>query len=442
MIAATAARAAGGRVSAAVDAASGGPHTRRVRISLVVACGLASISVAAAQPIDPYAPAPAPAPARDVDLDTAVAAGLVARAEALVADGADGDARILVTEALAREPGPPVAEQARALLAAIDARLIKALPPTVVTPPPVEPTRPIEDLEPPPLDVDTVDGGDRRGDGRWPLGFYGALGGAAIGLAVAGGDADGDLQPVAGLAGAVVGGALGVGLARARDVDRVDAHLLGSGLVWGGVAGALFADVVSGLDDTTGTDIAVGAGVGAVGGAVLGMALRDDALTVGDAALIDAGAAVGTLVGFQLGVAMQPPESEAYTLNATVGAIAGYGAGHWLARRTDASPGRVARVLATGVVGAALPWVLYTGISDGTTDDDEQAMAWLSMAGLAGGLYLGARWTRGDAAATGVDDAPLALLRRTSAGRWSVGGPSLAPARGGGAVVPIAAGAW
>lgn len=416
-----------------------------MRPSLVVASLCGAVGLAAAQPIDPYAPtAPSP-PARDVELDTAVAAGLVARAEALVASGDDGNARILATEALAREPAAPVADRARALLAAIDARLIKALPPTVApptprpaVPPAAVPVRPEPDDDPPVLDELPA-----RPRGALALGFYGALGGAALGLGLSDDDGDGEPEALGAVAGGAVGGALAYGLARLRGYDAAAAHQLGSGLLWGGVAGALFADVVSGLEDTTATDLAIGAGAGAVGGAIIGLGLRHDDLTVGDAAVIDVSAALGTVVGLQLGAAMQPPETEAYTLNASLGAIAGYGVGHWLARRLDVSAGRAAKVGALGAIGAGAPWLLWMAVADDASDDDEQAFAWLSMAGLAGGLYLGTRWTRDDVGA-GPDDAPPALVRRSSRGGWTLGGPTLTPTRGRGrgAVAPLVAGAW
>jgi hypothetical protein len=226
----------------------------------------------------------------------------------------------------------------------------------------------------------------------------------------------------------------------------VSAHLIGAGVVWGGVAGGLFADVVSGLEDSTADDIAVGSAVGAVGGAVLGAGLRTGELTLGDAAVIDATAALGTIAAFQLGLAMAPVETEGYTLNGAIGALGGFVVGHLTARRIDVTPARVAKVTALGAAGAALPWLLWAGSSDDTTDDDEQAFGLLSLAGLAGGVYLGVRITHDADDSSGRDDAPVALLRKSERGGWSVGAPSLAPLTttggGRGVAVGLVAGAW
>ncbi|MBP6846165.1 MAG: hypothetical protein KA201_20570 [Kofleriaceae bacterium] len=415
--------------------------------SLVVAATLALAPAAiAAQPVDPYAPAPPPAGApRDVDVDTAVAAGLVARARALIADGDDASARQLLTEALAREPAEPARGEATALLAEVDARLAARVPPTVAGPPVVSPAdiymdrRPAADaLPPPPPEAP-------RGSARSALALYGVLGGAAIGSAIAGVDSQGAVA--AGLAlGGLAGGVLGYTVGKRLGGDRVAAHVIGSGVVWGGVAGGLFADVVSGLTDTDTRDVAVGAAVGSGIGALIGLGMRSGELTLGDVAVIDAGAALGTLAGFQLGFVMAPPESEAYTLNGTLGAAGGYVIGHLAARKLDVTPARVAKVTALAAVGAALPWLLWSATNDDTTDDDEQTFGLLSLAGMAGGLYLGAKLTRDQGGVAATDDAPLALARRGSRGGWRLGGPALAPVRspegGRGLAIAVVAGAW
>jgi len=142
---------------------------------------------------------------------------------------------------------------------------------------------------------------------------------------------------------------------------------------------------------------------------------------------------------------MAPPESEAFTMNATIGAMSGYLLGHVIARRVDVAPGRVAKVTALGVAGAALPWVFWKASEDPTTDDDEQAFGALSLAGLAGGVYLGVRLTR-DASPDPLRDAPVALLRRDARGTWAMGGPAFTPVaspRGGrGLAVTVVGASW
>lgn len=375
---------------------------------------LLGAAAAAAQPIDPYAdppqPAPQPvpqpqpvplppiAPSRlpvvalpgDVDLDEAVAGGLLARARVLAAEGAFADARQLVLEAIARRPDGPVHAEATALLAELNGKLgiVDAPPPP--PPPPVEPPtevrpRPVLDLydEPPPADA----------------------------------------PPAA---------------ARSR--------FIASGVVWGAVAGGLFADVVSGLDDTETSDVAVGAALGALGGGIAGAALRRGDLTAGDAALIDSVALWGTEAATALAFAIAPPETEAYTLNATLGAVGGYLIGHIAARGQEVSASRLWKVDAIATAGAAAPWLLYALVNDSTVDDDEQAFGWLSMAGLGAGIYFGFRWTS-DGPDRHTDDAPAALVRRSSRGGWSMGGPALAPVRPSaagerGVAVTVLGGAW
>ena len=416
-----------------------------VRSLVVVATLGLGAAVAVAQPVDPYAPAPSEAPAapRDVEIDTAVAAGLLARARTLAENGDDATARQLAVEAVARQPAPPVDAEAGALLAEIDARLAARLP-AVRVPPVVAPADLDRDLDPDPV-PEVPDAPSSATRGERTMAAYGVLGGVAVGVALAGTEENG--QTIAGVAiGGITGGLVGLYAARKRGDDRAGAHAIGTGVLWGGVAGALFADVVSGLEDTTADDIAVGAAIGAVGGAVIGAAMASDTLTVGDAAVIDATAGLAMLAGFQLGQVMAPPESEAFTMNATIGAMSGYVLGHVIARRVDVSPGRVAKVTALGVAGAALPWVFWKASEDPTTDDDEQAFGALSLAGLAGGVYLGVRLTR-DASTAGADvDAPPALVRRGSSGAWTMGGPALAPVaspRGGrGLAVTVVGARW
>ena len=98
-----------------------------------------------------------------------------------------------------------------------------------------------------------------------------------------------------------------------------------------------------------------------------------------------------------------------------------------------------------GAAGAAVPWLLWAASDDPATDDDDQAFGGLSLAGLAGGLYLGVRATRDAPAGTAIDDAPIALVRRSSGGGWTLGGPAVAPVRTAGAhglAVTVVGGAW
>lgn len=362
-----------------------------MRIAVVASVLMIGAAAAAAQPIDPYGPGPTPtgpAPAvpvpvpspvappaapvaPDVEIDEAVAQGLLARARELRAEQAYADAKALVLEAIARRPDGPTHAAARLLLDELNALL------GVVTAPPPRPPDPIA----PPVDV------------RPPV--LDEL------------DEPPPLAPI-------------------HD-PASKARLITSGAVWGGIAGGMFADVVSGLEDTTGADVAVGVGLGAVGGGVAAAILRDRALTRGDAALIDSVSLWGTEAALAFAFALAPPETEAYTLNGTLGAIGGYLIGHVAARSREISAGRLVKVDAIATAGALAPWLLYAMVKDDNVDDDEQAFGWLSMAGLGAGIYFGFRWTSDPPARGAIDDAPPAVVRRSSTGSWSVGGPALAP---------------
>ena len=403
-------------------------------------------------PIDPYAPAPAPTPAPtpapvavdpDVEIDEAVAVGLLVRARALDGEGAVAEAKQLVVEAMARRTSGPTYDEGTLLLAALNRKLgivdapTSALDP-IAPPPDVVPALDEVDEPPPPRRHD--------GSGARALTGYGILAGAALGAAVSGVD---DAGPTLGLAlaGAAAGGLVGRWAARRGDLDPADAHVIGSGIVWGGLAGGFLADVVSGLHDSDAGDIAVGAGLGAAGGALLAAGWRRPELTVGDAALIDSTALWGTAAGLGFGLAIAPAEGEAYSLNATLGALGGYLVGHVAARNREVSAGRLAKVNAIAALGALAPFLFYAAIADDSVDDDEQAAGWLSLAGLGAGIYFGFRWTHEPALDGGVDDAPAAMVRRSSAGGWSVGGPVLAPihtpaAGTTGAAVTLLGGAW
>ncbi len=350
---------------------------------------LAAATPAWAQPVDPYGePVPTPtAPgAADPEIELAVAQALVARARVLTGEGAHADAKQLVVEALVRRPGDP---EATALLAELN-RKLGIVDPPVAAPAdlrPPESPRPIADEplpEPPPT-----------GEGRRP--------------------------------DAVVRYAAGVG--------------------GGAVAGGLFADVVSGLDDTSSGDILGGVLIGAVvGGGAAYLLERDTHLTVGDHALIGSLATWGLVGGLTFGLAIDPPEGEAYSLNGVVGIVGGYVVGHVAARQSDVSTRRMLRVNAAALIGAAAPWLLYAAASDPDSNDDEQAFGFLSTVGLLGGAYLGFRWTRGMAPGSEVDRArghgPTALLMRDEAG-WRVGGIGGSRAMGGGGLVlTVAGGAW
>lgn len=424
------------------------------RLAVVAAAVTLAPALAVAQPIDPYgAPppptaTPAPPPAQD-DVGPAVAAALLDRARALAAMGELDAARQLASEAAAGDPAGPTGAAARALIDELDARLGRTPPPVVDVPSP-----PVVDVAPPSAVVDLPPAVDQppppsNRSARTAAALYGALGGAALGLGLAGTDGD---TGAGVLGGAAVGGLTGYYLARRGGWELGRAHQLGAGVVWGGAVGALFADVVTGTTDTDEDDIAAGAGLGALGGAVVGaLAGADPRLTTGDLALVDSLTAWGLIGGLTTAVAIDPPEGEAYSLNAALGIAAGYAVGQVAARRVDISGRRLLRVNAIALLGAAVPILIWRATDDSTdltadASSGAQAAGLLATVGLVGGAYLGFRWTRGmDRAATSAADpgAPAALIQRGADGRWDAGGLALAPVRHGrGAALTILGGRW
>ncbi|MEZ4359467.1 MAG: hypothetical protein R3B48_04750 [Kofleriaceae bacterium] len=399
----------------------------------------------AAEPA-PSAPEPAPAPAPEppatapapsappgafvdpesVKLAEAVAFAVAARAQELLDAKQFADAKQLAIEAIARSPHGVAAERAQLILKAADRAL------GVDDPPPAPPAPP---EEAPPVVPTAPEPEGRAPSGRRHAmihgGLYGGLVGATLGSLIT--DQAG-VEVAAGAAGAAAGAWFTPRLARRLDVEQV--RTVGSASLWGGVLGGLLADVTTGLEDSSPRQILLGATLGSSLGALGGYSLaRGRPFTRGDVALIDTLASVGAVGGLTLGLAMQPVETEGYSLNAALGATAGVVVGAIAAPQTNTTPRRMTRVAGASAIGAAAPWLLYAAIADGGTNNDEQVVGLLSTAGLLAGAYLGFRWTRGmdagldvhagQAPKRDVDDAPSALLRRSSGGRLSLGGLAL-----------------
>jgi hypothetical protein len=134
---------------------------------------------------------------------------------------------------------------------------------------------------------------------------------------------------------------------------------------------------------------------------------------------------------------MQPAESEAYSLNAVFGIAGGIAAGLVLAPQTNTTPRRMLRVAGLAALGGGAPFLLYAAIRDPGTSADERITGLLSTGGLVLGAVLGFRLTRGmdDGLDTpdgkprkeAIDDAPIALVGRSSVGRWGLGGLGIQP---------------
>src|SRR5687767_7727463 len=235
---------------------------------------------------------------------------------------------------------------------------------------------------------------------------------------------------------------------------------VGSATVWGGFVGAFFGDIADvgteggTSEGSTARDVLVGASVGATLGGAGGVLLaREDRYTAGDIALVDTFGGMGAVGGLTLGMLMQPAESEAYSLNAVLGATGGIVVGLVAAPQTNTTPRRMARVAGLAAAGGAVPFLLYAGIYDDTSSTDERVVGALSSIGLVAGAYIGFRLTRdmdvGKDYVPGKqdDDAPPSLVGRSSSGRWGFGGIApqplsrqLSPQRG--MALPIFGARW
>jgi hypothetical protein len=203
------------------------------------------------------------------------------------------------------------------------------------------------------------------------------------------------------------------------------------------MVGGLFGDVAK-TTGTTAREVLVAASVGSTLGGLAGYAVtRTRKLTRGDIALVDTFAGIGAVGGFTLGMVMQPVETEAYSLNAVFGITAGVVVGAIAGPQTNTTPRRMLRVAGVAAIGGAAPFVLYAAIRTRSSTVDERITGLLSTGGLLAGAYLGFRLTRGmdDGLDTldgkrkqdGAADAPVALIGRSSDGRWGLGGVGLTP---------------
>jgi len=415
-------------------------------------------------PVDPYAtPAQAPtapvpgapgAAAQDPVLAERVAAALVARAQELFDSKVYLDAKQLAVESLVQSPHGASANQARGIVHAVNQQLgIDDLPR------PVEPTKPapaplpeVADLAPiqdptlptSPIASQPLEGRASNGKlaARVHGGLYLGLLGATVGSFISSDSPETGAIPLGvatGLAGALVTPRLSDKL----EWREAQLRIVGSATTWGGVIGGLFGDIAK-TSGTTAREVLVASAAGSTIAGVASIAFADRSrLTRGDVALIDTFAGIGAVGGLTLGMVMQPRETEAYSLNSVVGIAGGIVIGMLAAPQTEATPRRMARVAGVAALGAAAPLVIYAAINDSTTSDDERAVGTLASAGMIVGTYLGFRLTRGMDRGLDTlegrepDDAPVALVGRSSMGRWALGGinaqplsPALAPQRG------------
>ena len=424
---------------------------------------LASAASAHAQPVDPYAdpkpatpvlvpkpapapvappsawgqppPAPAPPNAQDPTLAEQIASSLVDRAAELIEAKIFLDAKQLAVEAIVKSPNGPAAERARAIIKQANAALGIAEPQPVDDRVKITNDKVVDGETPPPVDT-TVRSGATASMVHGAL-FAGTVG-AMIGSFFSNNEAAGAVPMGIGLG--AVGALTAPMIAKHYHADEAQVRTVGAGSVWGGAIGGLIGATTQGANGghVNGSGVLVGATIGSSIGIIstVGFA-QDKKFTRGDVALIDTFAATGAVGGLTIGMLMQPAQNEAYTLNAALGAAAGVVVGYIAAPQTNTTPRRMIRVAGLTLAGGALPFLLYAGIHDKHGTWDERLTGGLSSLGLVGGSILGFYLTRhvdegldvrdGAVKKADPDDAPLAVLGRSSAGNWNLGGIGVTP---------------
>jgi hypothetical protein len=388
-------------------------------------------------PQDPYS-------GSDPVLNEQIAEQLVSRAQELLDAKIWVDAKQLAVEAVVRSPKGNAADRARYIIKLVNQQLgIKddppPTPPSEIKPeapdlsPIVDPTAPIDPAKDPPPSID-LEAHDGRTAGMVHGALYGGIIGATVGAYI-GQDKPASVAVPLGIATGLGAGLLSRRVVRSLDWDEAQVRTAGSINLWGGVIGGLFADAVTGEGDgpPSGKGIMLGASVGSTAGLLAGgLMARNHKLTRGDVALVDTLAGIGTVGGLTMGMLMQPAQPEAYAVNSILGAAGGVVIGVIAAPNTNTTPRRMLRVAGLAAAGGAAPFLLYAGIYDSSSENDEQVVGFLSSAGLVAGAYLGFRLTRGmdaglDVHSRRAEDAPAAAVARNSDGSWTIGAVGMQP---------------
>lgn len=389
---------------------------------------------ASAQPADPYGPE---APSQEDVLKEEVAESLVVRAQELYDARVFVDAKQLAVEALVASPKGKAAEHAKFLIASINNQLGivdggERPAETKVELTPIAPVPPAPVIAP----QAEAQGNPAVLAARVHGGLYAGLIGTTIGSFFSKDTPVGGAIPV-GIVMGVVGGLYLPRVTEQLGWNEAQIRTAGAGSVWTGVVGGLIADAVK-ISGTTAREVLVGSSIGSTVGllAGAGLATRNN-YTAGDIALVDTLTGIGVFGGFTIGMLMQPVESEAYSVNAVLGAAAGIVVGLVAAPNTNTTPRRMLRVAGLAAAGGAAPFLLYAGIHTNDSTNDERVTGLLSTVGLVVGAYVGLRLTRdmdvgldvqeGAKSKKPVDDAPVAVVGRHSDGRWTLGMLGISP---------------
>lgn len=371
-----------------------------------------------------------------------VAAALVARAQELLDTKVYLDAKQLAVESLVRSPKGPSADHARRIIHAVNQQLgIPEDAPKPVAPPPPPP--PKEDVDTSKIQDPTLQTAPPppAAENGWPsakiaASVHGAVYTGLIGTAI--GSFFSKDTPAKGAVptGLVLGAAGAFAVPRLVDklgLTEAETRTIGSATIWGGAIGGFFAHVAD-TEGITAREVLVTASLTAtVAGAGGYWLTRERPLTRGDVALVDTFAGMGAAGGLTIGMLMQPARHAAYSLNASLGIAGGVVVGLIAAPQTNTTPRRMLRVAGLVAAGGGVPFLIYAANHSSAS---ARVTGALSTVGLAAGAYFGFRWTRGmdDGLDTldgkkqpDADDAPPAVVGRSSTGQWALGGLGVQP---------------
>ncbi|HET9621378.1 MAG TPA: hypothetical protein VFP84_08440 [Kofleriaceae bacterium] len=428
-----------------------------MRALLTLAILLPMAGVAAAQPADPYANPPAsgptpvpvpvappPATAADPAMADRVATALVDRAQELLDTKSYLDAKQLAVESLVRSPRGPAADHARKIIHAVNLQL--GIPEDAPKPPPPPPPAPpkkddvdTSKIEDPTLSTTPAPAPETGlPSPKLAASVHGAIYAGLIGTTI--GAFFSDATPAKGAVpmGIAIGAAGALVLPRV--VDRLgwteaQTRTVGSATIWGGAIGG-FAAHVADTEGITAREVLVTASITATVAGAGGLLLNQNRpLTRGDVALVDTFAGIGAAGGLTIGMLMQPARHAAYSLNAILGISGGVVGGLIAAPQVNTTPRRMLRVAGLAALGGGAPFLLYAAIRDPNSKADERVTGALASIGLVAGAYLGFRLTHGmddgldtlDGKKHDADDAPPAIVGRSSTGQWGLGGLGVQP---------------
>ncbi|MCA9677610.1 MAG: PEGA domain-containing protein, partial [Myxococcales bacterium] len=237
----------------------------------------------------------------------------------------------------------------------------------------------------------------RPASGRTQLLVASGIAGGILGSVAFGGldqntTARGGLGFVGGLGVGLVGGYYGI----PEDIEvGTSSYIITTGLIGAGEAGLVtslfFEEGSTNTENTIGPLSVGGLAVGATFGALTASRWRYDA---GDAALLNSGALWGTVGGFLFSVVFESKHrvSQALVLG---GLNLGVVSGALIGRSAEVSRGHVALIDLAGLAGMGISVSVQAAIDDAiNSDSSSERTAHFALAGMTGGLILGAYFTR------------------------------------------------